>query len=335
MGGEQQPVMVGVDGTVASELAIAWGIAEARSRRAPLRLVHVYPLPVGSAPLRPGTRDQSTIRVRAGARPRLGSTAADPYALAAEAAGVLADAVAATRGRAADLAVTGETVAGDRVAGLLAKSAGAELLVIGARGVGRLTGAVLGSVNTRVSADADCPVVVVRGLAGYPEGHVVVGVDGGAQSDSVLEFAFDHACRRGLPVRAVLCRRPPRTPRRIPDGRHAHGFGPAGAEAFGRGGRAESATFLTAALARWQDKYPDVLVEQRVVEEHAIDGLVEESLQAQLLVVGGAGSRTGGLGSVSQGVLHHATSPVAVVHAPRLVREGGMSDPVPAASSVA
>jgi nucleotide-binding universal stress UspA family protein len=54
-----------------------------------------------------------------------------------------------------------------------------------------------------------------------------------------------------------------------------------------------------------------------VVRDHPVAGLVAASAGQDLLVVG---SRSGHarvaalLGSVSQGVLHHATCPVAVVH---------------------
>ncbi len=317
MGAEQRPVTVGVDGSVASELAVTWGIAEARARRVPLRLVHVYQVASDRPPDRPGGSPQEG-RHRAVVGPWLERRTTDPYARAAEAVSVLADALAATRGRAADLAVTGATLEGDRVAVLVEESDRAELLVVGARGLGRLTGAVLGSVNTAVSARGSCPVVVVRGLAGYPEGHVVVGVDCGPESDTVLEFAFDHASRRRLPLRAVLCHRPRVASRRVVAGR---AFAEDAGRAFhghpepAQTRRTESAMLLSSVLGRWQDKYPDVPVEQRVAEAHPVDGLLEESLQAQLLVVGRAAptSPTGVLGSVSQGALHHATSPVAVV----------------------
>jgi len=53
------------------------------------------------------------------------------------------------------------------------------------------------------------------------------------------------------------------------------------------------------------------------VRAHPVAGLVAESLSQELLVVG-ARSRHARLasllGSVSQGVLHHATCPVAVIH---------------------
>ena len=37
-----------------------------------------------------------------------------------------------------------------------------DLIVMGSRGMGSLKGAVFGSVSTKVSHDATCPVMVVR-----------------------------------------------------------------------------------------------------------------------------------------------------------------------------
>jgi nucleotide-binding universal stress UspA family protein len=53
-----------------------------------------------------------------------------------------------------------------------------------------------------------------------------------------------------------------------------------------------------------------------VVREHPVAGLVSEAAGAHLLVVGAHGRHALAgtlLGSVSQGVLHHATCPVAVI----------------------
>lgn len=59
-----------------------------------------------------------------------------------------------------------------------------------------------------------------------------------------------------------------------------------------------------------------VAVHPEVLREHAVAGLVAASTTQKLLVVGSRSrhARVGtSLGSVSQGVLHHATCPVAVV----------------------
>ncbi|WP_265584010.1 universal stress protein [Streptomyces chromofuscus] len=65
-----------------------------------------------------------------------------------------------------------------------------------------------------------------------------------------------------------------------------------------------------------QDKYPQVEVRHTVVRGHPVRVLSDAAQWAVLLVVGSRG--LGGfsgllLGSVSQGLLHHAPCPVAVV----------------------
>jgi nucleotide-binding universal stress UspA family protein len=77
---------------------------------------------------------------------------------------------------------------------------------------------------------------------------------------------------------------------------------------------------LAESLAGWQDKFPDVVVERKVVLGHPVPTLITNAANARMLVVGcrGRGALSSlVLGSVSHGVLHHATAPVAVVHRPR------------------
>jgi hypothetical protein len=72
----------------------------------------------------------------------------------------------------------------------------------------------------------------------------------------------------------------------------------------------------TQSWSGWSEKYPDVEVEHKVVRDHPVQALAVQAAGARLLVVGsrGRGSiRSLTLGSVSHGVLHHATGPVAVV----------------------
>jgi nucleotide-binding universal stress UspA family protein len=74
--------------------------------------------------------------------------------------------------------------------------------------------------------------------------------------------------------------------------------------------------WLSEALAGWRDGYSDVTVHPEFVREHPVAGLVLASSAQYLLVVGTTGHHglPGALlGSVSQGVLHRATCPVAVV----------------------
>lgn len=78
----------------------------------------------------------------------------------------------------------------------------------------------------------------------------------------------------------------------------------------------EATSRLGEALAIWQQRYPNVTVDQRTVQGHTVGALVEASRQgAEIVAVGSRGHGTLAgltLGSVSQGVLRHAHSPVVV-----------------------
>jgi nucleotide-binding universal stress UspA family protein len=75
----------------------------------------------------------------------------------------------------------------------------AELLVVGSRGRGALSSAVLGGVSRRLARDARCPVVVVPPAAsiGGGEGAVVCGVDGSGHAVTAARVAGRLAERLG------------------------------------------------------------------------------------------------------------------------------------------
>jgi nucleotide-binding universal stress UspA family protein len=284
----QGPVVVGIDGSPGAEAAVRWAIEDAGTRGAAVRLVCAYRMAPGYYRNLAMYTDlpEDLEMVRQAARKVLETTLAD----------------AARIGPGVE--VRGDTVDGSPVQVLIEESRAASLLVLGTRQRSALGASVLGSVSAAAAARADCPAVVLCGPAGLSEegSEVVVGVDGTAASQALLEFGFDHASRGHAPLRAVLCWHPdllasmlwrPEPP------------APTRAEAW-----------LAEALAGWQEKYPDVVVRSGVVREHPAAGLVAESASAQLLVVGNRGRHAMAgtlLGSVSQAVLHHATCPVAVV----------------------
>jgi nucleotide-binding universal stress UspA family protein len=203
-----------------------------------------------------------------------------------------------------DVLVEGEAIEGGASRVLVQEASEVTELVVGSRHLTALRSAVLGSVAVAAVGRTDCPMIVVRGPAGLPEegAAVVVGVDTTDRAQTVLAVGFDHASRHQVPLQPVLCWHPdllasmkwrPSPP--APE-------------------RAEM--WLSEALAGWRDRYPDVAVHPEVIREHPVAGLVLASSAQYLLVVGTTGHHAlpgALLGSVSQGVLHRATCPVAVV----------------------
>jgi nucleotide-binding universal stress UspA family protein len=262
-------VVVGVDGSASSHSAIVFAIEEARGRELPMLIVHTLADP--------------------------------PPGLASDRPPALDSALANARCLAPDLEINGAAPAGTAAMALLEVARSAELVVVGARGLGGFRRLQLGSVSSQVATHAECPVVVTRDSCRHrPASGVVVGVDGSDSSDAAVEFAFEEASLRDIGLTAV----------------HAFDMPDAAASHQPRQVAAEGSRVLTDSLVGWQQKYPNVEVTARLVQGHAVAVLAGESVDGQLLVVGKRGQ--GGfpglfLGSVSQAMLHHAACPIAVV----------------------
>ncbi|NEB82530.1 universal stress protein, partial [Streptomyces sp. SID14478] len=69
---------------------------------------------------------------------------------------------------------------------------------------------------------------------------------------------------------------------------------------------------LAGALQVWRAKYPEVPVVERLVYGQAGHHLLKASTAASLTVIGRSAA-TDGLGATAHSVVHHVTSPVAVV----------------------
>ena len=301
-------IVVGVDGSRASLHALDWAAREAAARHRPLRIVHAFQWPLTNELMGP---------------PAVGPPDAG---LQHAAERVLAAAADRARAAAPTLAVSTDLSAEMPAAALIEASHDADLLVVGNRGLGGFTGLLLGSVGVQTAAHAACPVIVIRDNdshsddghgrtgAGPAAGQIVVGVDDSDLSSLAVDFAFTHAALHGMGVVAVHAS--PRTPFAAPGGSRD-----AGSDA-----RHEIlARILAEALAGYRDKYPDVPVQERLVHGRPAAALVAESAGAALTVLGsrGRGGFTGLLlGSTSQSVLHHASSPVAIVRA-HPARRGG------------
>ncbi|HEU4349573.1 MAG TPA: universal stress protein, partial [Actinoplanes sp.] len=116
------------------------------------------------------------------------------------------------RGQAAELApgvpVTAEFRIGHPAGQLLALAGPDAEIVVGHRGTGGFAGLPLGSVSAGIAAHAAGPVVVVR-AALHPDGPVMVGLDGSDHAPRALTYAFRHAARHGVGVQALHAVRDP------------------------------------------------------------------------------------------------------------------------------
>jgi nucleotide-binding universal stress UspA family protein len=128
-------VVVGIDGSAGSDHALEWAAAEAARRGAVLE-VHTSYSP-GYAFITPQEVQQAMQHV-------------------------LDEAVNHIVDLAPGLAFEGVTHEGSAAKVLIEASKGADLLVVGSRGLGGFSGLLLGSVSQQCSLHAHCPIVIVR-----------------------------------------------------------------------------------------------------------------------------------------------------------------------------
>ncbi|GII66141.1 universal stress protein [Sphaerisporangium krabiense] len=132
-------VVVGMDGSVASDAAVGFAFAEAAARGARLRVVRVRSGQERVLPSDPGEAADETRR--------------------------LGESLAAHRERHPGVEVVAQVEDGHPARVLTEASAEADLLVVGSRGRGGFAGLLLGSTSHAVLHHASCPVAVVRGAS--------------------------------------------------------------------------------------------------------------------------------------------------------------------------
>jgi nucleotide-binding universal stress UspA family protein len=272
-------ILVGVDGSPEAQIALHWAVDAAAERDLPVRVIRAY-------------LDEASRWPDMGAEGYLPPPMPlDRFEQELDAA------VRYARDRLGYQGGSGWLANSDPANALLIEAENAEMVVVGTRSRNKMSAAFLGSVATAVSAKAPCSVVVVRGE--LRTGPVVVGTDGSPDSESAMTFAFEEAARSGQRLEVVYCWQP----------QADHTASIESTEGLLKNWLAES-------LEPYRDKYPTVAVRASVVDGRASTRLIEKSGTASLVVVGsrGRGGVAGLLmGSVSQSLLHHAESPVAIV----------------------
>jgi nucleotide-binding universal stress UspA family protein len=140
-------IVVGVDGSPSSLSALDWALTEAAARGTALTVLAVAPVAVGAfgiAAERYPADEEDRKKVEQATRESV-------------------DAAAAQRSGGAAADVTIRAVSGLPVDELLKASRDADMLVVGARGAGGFARLLLGSVSSKLTHYAQCPVVIVPG----------------------------------------------------------------------------------------------------------------------------------------------------------------------------
>ncbi|MET7700545.1 universal stress protein [Streptomyces sp. NPDC005485] len=289
------PVVAAVDGSNDSLRALEWAVTAARTRRTPLRVVHVRQYAVWAQPdvLVAGPPDPVDDPVLDEVRTYLEGRADRPEM---------------------------EYLGLDGAPGALLPELGttAQLMVLGSRGRGGFASLLLGSNSMAAARDAECPVVVVPrpgrevhdAPAVEPGPRVVAGLRVDCPDETTLDFAFGEAARRGARLHVVAAYPWPVQTWAAPGGFAVADFDQDAVES-------ETRTLADGFAASLRARYPDVHIDLSVAAGDAAGHLVAASKGADLVVVGRHRRRLLAparmLGSVTQAVLLHAASPVAVV----------------------
>jgi len=281
-------ILVGVDGSPPSKVAVDWAAREASMRDLPLTILYVSPSPIVAADIpmpvtlteRLEKHGQSVLRA---AR----STAEDAI-------------------EANSIRIDTEMVSAAVLPTLIDRSKDADMIVVGCRGLGAIGRRLLGSVSSGLVHHAHCPVAIIHDedpMMPHPsKAPVVVGIDGSPASEQATAIAFEEASRRGVDLVAVHAW----------SDFSAFELPPTGWEELEK----EAEETLGERLAGWQERYPEVSVRRVVSLDKPAHQLLEQSESAQLTVVGshGRGGFAGMLlGSVSAAVAQSARMPVIVV----------------------
>lgn len=265
--------IIGVDGSEQSRVALDWGLIRAAQTGAHVELMHIA--------------DDSFLSESVAFLSE--AQEASEQMLAAEieyakAAGYTGN-------------ITGTAIVGHPVAEIEAASKDADLVILGAHAGSKLAGSFFGTRAVKIAAVAHCPVAVIPDtVPGQPKPGVVVGVDGSESAKKAIAYAAEEASSRGVPLIAVYAWMPPLTP----------GLEYLWSEELVESQRSAAEEALAIGTAGLATRYPELVIERRIVQAPPVAALIQTAENADVIVVGSRGR--GGLsrlllGSVSHGVL--------------------------------
>jgi nucleotide-binding universal stress UspA family protein len=207
------------------------------------------------------------------------------------------------------LAVAAQNVTGDPAEVLIDASRAANLVVVGGSDIRQRTGARPVPVWAQVGAHAHCPTLVVpAGRLTWQEGPVLLGVAMSGDDEPAIEFAFEEADLRRVPLLAT----------HVWSGIPGSALGTVSPYAYDLyEARAVADRALAETLAGWADKYPDVRVERMPLYDADPARTLQDATGLASLVVVGArrhGRRSSQLiGTVTRALVAGGACPVAIL----------------------
>lgn len=279
-----EKIIIGVDGSEQSRVALAWGLARATERGAAVELLHVA--------------DDSFL-----------SESVAFLSEAQEASQQMLDSECAyAKSLGFEGEIRGTAVVGHPIAEVEEASKRADLIVLGAHNGGRFAGSFFGTRAVKVAAVAHCPVAVIPQTEPVPGAGIVVGVDGSDAAKRAIAYAAEEASRRRVPLTAVYAWLPPLTP----------GLEYLWSEELVESQRTAAEEAIAIGTAGLAQRYPDLDLRREIVQAPPVTALLQAAEGAEMLVVGSRGR--GGisrllLGSVSHGVLQSLPCPTLVTRA--------------------
>lgn len=197
----------------------------------------------------------------------------------------------------------------------LAEEIGADLVIVGSRGLGPLRRVVMGSVSSSVVRHAHSSVLVVRGNGGQgSDRKILVALDGSTGADAAGQTAVEISSATGSELHIL----------RVLD---TESFRPYPGPEFWEGWEEDLDRSKRHARAFLDERAGRLKAEGvRVGDVHLSFGVADreivriaEAMQADMIIVGSrglGGVRRALLGSVSDSVVRHAHCPVLVVREP-------------------
>ena len=284
---------MGVDGSDASIEALRWAAYEGGRRGVPVLIVSCYSVPVY------GIQEADSYQAR------------EDVAMFEEGAVAIVRQATELVAEIAPHVVVEVTTALSAAAVAISEAAHAgDEIVVGATGHSGFMDGLLGSVTTSVVHRSHVPVIVVPAKpitdAGLTMRKIVIGLDGSPASIAALDWAYEQALLAGAELTAV----------------HGWIYPYPGQRTVVSSARAQMQLDATEQLKTSLESLGVLLssgpiqVHSRLVEKSAVDALLDEANDADLVVIGSRGRgavRSTLLGSVSHSVAQHANCPVVII----------------------